>query len=146
MMLEQIKPLVAQVWDYKLNLRDERDRFLDEVSEPIEFAIATDDREVIDYLVSLFPIERFYLQVAIQYGCKYNPDAGELLITLAEDKAHYNAVSKALEDKCGNSVCNNPDACTALHENLADGIQLHPKEIELYKKWCAMAFMEFEPG
>ena len=145
--LEQIKSLVEQVWQYKLNLSDDRDSFLKEVGLPIEEAIANDDKTVIDYLLSIYPVERFFLQIAIKRGCKHNPAAEELFNKLAEDEKYNEAVFKAMGNKCGAKVfCDNVEICTNVHVNLVDGLNLHQKEVELYKLLCITNLSKFEPN
>ena len=144
--LEQIKSLVEEVWEYKLNLKNDRKLFMEDVSMPIEEAIAHDDKTVIDYLLGIYPIERFFLQIAIKFGCECNPAAEELYDKLAADEEYNNAVFDAMYNKCGaKEFCGNAETCTFVHENLVDGMSLHPKEVELYKKYCDTDFSEYEP-
>jgi hypothetical protein len=145
MVLEEIKSRVNQVWDYEIWFLDERDKFMCEISSPIEKAIANNDRVIIDYILTLYPIERFLLQIAIEYGYKANPAAEVLINQLVEDAKYNDVIFKAIEKKCGLKVfCGNKDTCAVINENLVDGMQLTKKEVELYKKWDRVALSEWE--
>ena len=86
MTIPELQQAIEHSWDYNLHDNSEQDRFLYEISNPVEYAIADNNREVIDHLMNLYPIERYFFIVAIDHGYNRNPEALELYSKLEEDK------------------------------------------------------------
>ena len=146
---DDVKRLVARTWELELNKADDRTIFANEVGKTIEDLIASNNEEAISCLISLYPVERFFIQVYIDCGCKraecFTPKIEKLQRLLEGDREYNDAVQAFIDDRCkASNYCEDFSKCSVLTEHCVPGLTLQPREVELYKKWCAIGFSEFE--